>query len=268
MILSEPNPTSYDLKFSVFGIPVRISVYFWIMAFLLGYGFGQDFGQADVGASDPRVVVIAIGVIFLSILIHELGHAVMMRRYGFSPRIVLYHLGGLAIYDSGFSPHGASYRQAGNSTWSQIAISFAGPLAGFCFAGVTFLILLGAGYLSGRPPLAAELLRTQNEVLGSGTQAIRALVWIILLVNIAWGVLNLLPIYPLDGGKIARELFLWFNRVNGLQYSLYASIAFAGLTIFFALQIHQPYLVIMFALLAMGNYQQLSGGNSFGGRPW
>ncbi|EAQ81049.1 probable Zn-dependent protease [Blastopirellula marina DSM 3645] len=266
--LSAPQPTSYDIQFSAFGIPVRISVYFWITAFLLGYQFGQAFSRGDVGTSDPRVVVIAIAVIFLSILIHELGHAMFMRWYGFSPQITLYHFGGLASYDPGFSPHGASYRRAGNSTWARITISIAGPLAGFCFAGLTFLILVGAGYLSGRPPLALELLRPGNEVLGAGTHAIRALVWIILFINIGWGVLNLLPVYPLDGGQIARELFLWFNRVNGLQYSLYASMAFAGLVILFGANFGDSFLVIMFALLAMGNYQQLSGGNSFGGRPW
>lgn len=268
MNLSAPQPTSYDLHFDAFGIPVRVSAYFWIMACLLGYQFGQGFNQGDYGGADPRVFVIAVVVIFLSILVHEMGHAVLMRWFGFSPRITLYHFGGLASYDPGFSPHGASYRRAGNSTWGQVAISFAGPLAGFLFAGVTVLVLIAGGYLSGRPPLAMEILFTYDDVLGGATSGIRALVWIILIINISWGVLNLIPVYPLDGGQIARELFIWLNRARGLEYSLYASMTFAGLIILLGLGLRDSFLVIMFALLAMGNYQQLSGGNHFGGRPW
>ncbi|TWT31947.1 site-2 protease family protein [Blastopirellula retiformator] len=264
MNLSAPQPTSFDFNFNAFGIPVRVSAYFWIMAGLIGY----TFAQGGNGIADPRVFGLTVVVIFLSILIHELGHAVLMRWYGFSPSITLYHLGGLAHYDGGFNPHGASYRRAGNSTWAQIAISFAGPLAGFLFAGATVLILVGAGFLSGRPPLAWDILFGGGEVLGDATSGVRSLVWIILFINIWWGVFNLLPVYPLDGGQIARELFLWLTPYNGLRYSLFASIGFAILAAMFCMSLHQTFLVIMFAIMAMGNYQQLSGGNSFGGRPW
>ncbi|MCC9605144.1 site-2 protease family protein [Blastopirellula sp. JC732] len=268
MNLTAPQPTSFDIHFDAFGIPVRVSAYFWIMAGLIGYQFGQAFNEEGYGSADPRVFGIAVVVIFLSILLHELGHAVLMRYFGHSPSITLYHLGGLAHYQAeGFAPRN-SYRRVNNSTWAQIAISFAGPGADFLFAGLTIAILIGAGYISGRPPLAFELLTGQGEVLGAATFGVRALVMIILYVNIWWGILNLVPVYPLDGGQIARELFLWFTPYNGVRYSLYVSIGFAGLLVLYGLQTRSPFLAIMFAMMAMGNYQQLSGGNSFGGRPW
>ena len=69
---------------------------------------------------------------FLGILCHELGHALVMRSYGYFPWITLYGLGGMASYDR---PHGSSGQWA--DSWRQIFISAAGPLAGFLVAGVT-----------------------------------------------------------------------------------------------------------------------------------
>lgn len=268
MNLTAPQPTSYDIHFNAFGIPVRISVYFWLMACLVGYNYGQIYNDGAYAGADPRVFGLAIVVVFLSILIHELGHAFLMRRFGHSPSITLYHFGGLAHYDGGgFNPR-RSNRRVNDSTWAQIAISFAGPLAGFLFAGATILILLGAGYISGRPPLASELINGEGEVLGNATYGMRVMVKIILFFNLWWGLMNLVPVFPLDGGQIARELFIWFNPYNGLRYSLYVSIGAACVVALYGMSLHWTFLIIMFALLAMGNYQQLSGGNRFGDNSW
>ena len=62
VFLAEPNQTPYDLHFSVLGFPVRVHPLFWLMGLIMGFG-------------DVMSVFISIVVAFVSILIHELGHA-------------------------------------------------------------------------------------------------------------------------------------------------------------------------------------------------
>ena len=84
-------------------------------------------------------------VVFVSILVHELGHALAFRRYGTASRIVLYHFGGLAIPEE--SPWGESQWRLSDDRpeRNEIVISLAGPVAGFLLAAV----VIGAVRLAG-----------------------------------------------------------------------------------------------------------------------
>ncbi|MBK6647729.1 MAG: hypothetical protein IPG44_18635 [Anaerolineales bacterium] len=70
-MLQSVSPTRFDLQFSIAGIPVRVHPLFWVIALLLGSNSGHSL-----------MVVVWIIVVFISILIHELGHAFAFRRYG------------------------------------------------------------------------------------------------------------------------------------------------------------------------------------------
>jgi stage IV sporulation protein FB len=72
-----PPPTRFDLRFSILGFPVRVHPLFWVIALLLGSGSGNLF----------YMLLWVIGV-FISILIHELGHALAFRRYGQEAEII------------------------------------------------------------------------------------------------------------------------------------------------------------------------------------
>ena len=118
----EPAPTQYDLKFSVFRIPVSVHPGFWLMGLLMAAGYNRmDF------------LVVSIACVFVSILVHELGHALVMRSYGWAVRISLNAMGGLAI------PAGYYSVSPGRQIW----ISFAGPLAGFAFFGLVIAAEIG-----------------------------------------------------------------------------------------------------------------------------
>ena len=78
----------------------------------------------------------------LCILLHELGHAVVMQAYGYRPSIVLYSFGGLAI------PHPGRYGVRRPGPWGEMLIAFAGPASGFILAAV---LALGLHYLGGYP---------------------------------------------------------------------------------------------------------------------
>ena len=93
-------------------------------------------------------------------------------------------------------------------------------------------------------------------------------VYYLLYVNIFWGLVNLLPIYPLDGGQISRELFLMADGESGLRNSLMLSLVCAVGIAVLGFMWEYRFIPILFALLAFSNFQQLSGPNRYGGSPW
>jgi stage IV sporulation protein FB len=247
-MLGEPAPTQYDLKFWLFGIPVRIDPWFWLVALILGYS-----------SRDPVALASWVLAVFVSILIHELGHAFVMRAYGFRPWIVLYGMGGLTCRDTGYA-----YRSKGNDSLGQILISFAGPAAGFLLAAVLVLAFLGAGY-GGQLSLGGPLGLTPGVQLSNTRFAF--LINQIFFISVAWGLVNLLPIYPLDGGQIAREILLKFNSRDGIRWSLVLSIAAAvAMAAYGLVQWQDKYVAFLFGYFAFSNYVTLQ---NYGGRsPW
>lgn len=249
MLIGEPPPTQGDLHFRVFGFPVRVHPFFWLVTFLLGSN-----------ADEPTQILIWVAVVFVSILIHELGHATMQRRYGGHPRITLYSFGGLA-----------SCNDCDRSPTSQLTILFAGPMAGFLFAAAILLAIKLAGHSAGFAIAASEediinhrfaypinLIGNLYAFFQPFESRVLTLVLIQLIyVNIAWGFLNLLPVYPLDGGQISRELFTLGNPRSGIVQSLQLSIGVAALLAAYFLMNQLYYTAAMFGYFAYANFQTL-----------
>lgn len=256
-MLGEPQRTEYDWNFEIFGIPCRVHPFFWLLALMLG-----------IRGNSSQGVLIWVSVVFVSVLVHELGHAFTIRYFGWSPRVVLHSFGGLAIYDPSFSPwQSGSGRRARRTTATQILISLAGPGAGFVLATLVVALL----FLT-KHELPFYFFGTVVTI-GSGTDLFGPLYLIamfLLEVNIYWGILNLMPIYPLDGGQVARELFVANSHDGGrkaLQLSLATAVVLAALCL---VRFDQFYLAIMFGYMGYMNYQQLNGsfGGGFRGNPW
>jgi Zn-dependent protease len=247
--LGEPPPTQADLHFRLFGVPVRIHPFFWVGTLLLG-----------MGDPDPVRVLIWVAVVFVSILVHEFGHAFTQRYFGGHPWVTLYGFGGLASCDD-----------CDRSPRAQLLISFAGPLAGFLLAGLVIAAVAMTGRqiglaLPGRvspeslnvdvlliQPMAAFVAYFQPF----SSEPVNDIVGCLLQVNILWGLINLLPIYPLDGGRISRELFTLRSARAGIIQSLQLSTAAAAIVAVYALSQKEIYLCILFGLLAYGSYQTL-----------
>jgi stage IV sporulation protein FB len=241
-MIGEPPPTQADLHFRAFGFPVRVHPWFWIVALLLGLGGGER--------ADPFQTVLWVAVVFVAVLVHELGHAFTQRRFGGHPRITLYGVGGLASCDD-----------CDRSPRSQILISLAGPGAGFLFAGVVIAILAATGHLNGFRLSLNPVDWTRydpNYWLQYQKSSPRdTMVSMLLFVNIFWGILNLLPIYPLDGGRIAREAFTLDNPRRGIVQSLWLSVVTAGLVAAWGLLLNSIYMAALFGFLAYSSYQTL-----------
>ena len=265
MLLAEPGHTPYDLHFSVLGFPVRIHPLFWLMGLFFGFN-----------AEQPILILIAIFVIFVSILVHELGHALMMRRFGRESHIVLYMMGGLAIEGSGSSFGG--FRSRGNrTTYEQVLISAAGPAAGFVLAGVVVAVLYAMGGSVSWDPLTDWLPlpiphAKLGKNLGEGRENFNLIVFLnlVLWFNIVWGAVNLLPVFPLDGGQIAQTLMVASDPWGGLLRSLWLSVITGAITaVVGGIAFQSIFMVMLFGSLAYSSYlalQQVGGGGR--GRPW
>jgi stage IV sporulation protein FB len=232
------------IRFSLFGIPVEVQPFFWVVSALMGGAIHAD--------SQREVLSLVLFVIaaFVSIILHELGHALTGRKLGGGhAKILLTPFGGLAYN------HGGRFTR-GQRFW-MIA---AGPGAGFLFL-LAILVLLSVFFggsdviaLTGRllfgifsefrsPDLISFLQQRPYLFL-----FINHLLWI----NFWWGVINLLPVMPLDGGQIT-DLFVRPRR----QVYLIGVVAGAGMAALALLWLQSGYTAMLFGYLAWTNYQNM-----------
>ncbi len=244
MFFQELPPTRFDLRFRMAGIPVRVHPSFWLIAILFG------------ASGDVLLLPIWVLVVFLSILVHELGHALAFRGYGQRSHILLHFAGGLTVPEA--VSWGSGYASVGLTANQQILISLAGPGAGFLFAA----LVLGVAALAGGVIMPTRLLGfiplPLNVLMPFGGPVVAALVIWFLWVNIFWGLMNLAPVFPLDGGSVARNVFVQADPIDGIRKSLWLSviagalIALVGLIFF-----KNIFIALLFALLAFQSYQAL-----------
>lgn len=150
-----------ELRFRVLGIPVQVSLLFFLIVFLLR------------PRDDAALVAAWVALAFAGVLAHELGHALVARRFGEAPRIVLHGMGGVTYWRP----------RAGSSPWRRVAIAAAGPGVGVTVGALAWLCGAATG-LDDRADAAAAVLK------------------MFVFVNLGWGLFNLLPMLPLDGGAI------------------------------------------------------------------
>lgn len=178
------------IRFSLLGIPIRIEPFFWITLIL--------FGGALRANSPQAIFLLGLFVLagFVSILVHELGHALTARSFGAYSEITLQAFGGYAAY--------SGVRLTRPQTF---AVTAAGP---------ALQILLGVAAWAALPFLPV--------VSRDAIYFLKMLQWI----SIAWAVLNLLPILPLDGGRLLETLLgperikitLWVTIITAIAVGL------------------------------------------------
>jgi Zn-dependent protease len=173
----------------IFGIPVRFD-YRWFIVFLLSvWLIAANLARGGMWVSQVQLMPVSttaswiLGVVttlglFLSVLGHELSHALMGRAEGIEiEEIVLHPFGGLA-----------RLRNEPDSPRAEFRIAIAGPAASFVFAAISFLLMLGA-MVTNYPVIGGVMF-----LLGAG--------------NLLLAIFNLFPGYPLDGGRVLRAI-LW-----------------------------------------------------------
>jgi membrane-associated protease RseP (regulator of RpoE activity) len=224
------SETAYDLRFRFLGVPVRIHPLFWLVAVVLGW---QD--------RNLPAVALWVACVFVSILVHEYGHALMARAFDGSPSIVLWGLGGLCYT-------GGERQTPGR----RLAVVLAGPGAGFLLAGLVILVAAVAFRLT--PSDQLDMLIGRGAGADLAFRAIGNLIWI----NVVWGLVNLLPMWPLDGGQATQILLSLFDRARGQRWCHVVSLLVSGiLAIVVITTTNDMFLSIFFASFAIINFQVL-----------
>jgi Zn-dependent protease len=238
-VFLEPNRTPYDLRWRMLGTDVRVHPLFWLVSAVLGWGAYSGPG-GNVG-----YLLLWVLCCFVSILLHEFGHVLVGRLFGSHGHIVLYSFGGLAI--------GSSELRA---RWQRVLVLFAGPAAQLVLAG----LLWGSFHWT----------QWYRHVPVTWLPHLLVTYVMLLEINLAWPILNLLPVWPLDGGRITRELLEGMLGARGTTFALGLSLVVAGLLAghcFLGTRgeglLPKPvpkgdlYLAILFAVLAVGSYLTL-----------
>lgn len=196
-------------------IPIIIHPAFWIFALIIGF--------LNAGG-DLIATLIWVGIIFVSVLFHEFGHALTALTFGRKPRIELVALGGLTYHD------GSQLK-----FWKQFIIVLNGPLFGFLLVVFATILLSIPG-----------LLQNHNAI---------AVVRLFQIVNLFWTVVNLLPVMPLDGGQLLRIVLEGIFGAKGIKYAM-ATSTIISLGVSLACFLFQMFLIgALFFLFAYQGYE-------------
>lgn len=209
-----------SLELRIGSIPLRVHGMFFLMALLLG-----------MTERDPARLAIWVAIVLVSVVIHELGHALMGMAFGLVPRIELHGMGGHTAFAAGpklRAPIGPA---------KSVAISVAGPFAGFAFAVVVFGAQL-AGYQP-EHPLA------------------RHAVSLLFFVNVAWGIFNLVPMLPLDGGNVLRAVLEAVSKSKGEKIARGVSVAVAASIALWSIGRQHWWLLYLGVLFGFQNVQAM-----------
>ncbi len=168
----------------LFGIEIRLHLTF---LFLPVFIWSTEAAAPD--ANSAARVLGLVGIIFGSVVLHELGHALVARGSGIPAKgIILLPIGGVTILDE------ANVIPDPLNAWRRdIRIAIAGPLVNLFVAGVSAFILVAA---------IPNFALAARPLLSSGN-LLRSIVW----ANLYLGLFNLLPAYPMDGGRVLRAVF-------------------------------------------------------------
>ena len=203
------------LSFNLFGIPVRILPWFWITMALIGGGLG-----ANDSLSILKVLVFILAGL-ISILVHELGHALTVRKFGLPTEITLQAFGGYASFPAGQLNRKQSF-----------IVTAAGPALQLALG---FLLLLIRYFV----PVPAESL-------------LNTLLFDLISISIIWAVLNCLPVYPMDGGQMMAAV-LGPQRAHFVH--LISAVAAVVIGIAAYSYLHSILLPLFMAMFAWQNWQ-------------
>jgi Zn-dependent protease/CBS domain-containing protein len=170
----------------LFGVEVRIHLTFLILPLFV---FWTEF-NANHPANGPRDLAL-VGIVLACVAAHEAGHMLVAWRFGLIPKaVILLPLGGVTIFDESR----AGQPESPAAAWKrEVSIALTGPLVNVAFATIAAVVILATG--------VGAHLREWPFLLAGNLP--RSLVW----ANLYIAGLNLLPAYPLDGGRILRAFF-------------------------------------------------------------
>ncbi len=213
----------------VFGIRIQVHwTFLFIIAWVIYVGWRQ-------GANNQAIVwsVIYVLSIFACVVLHELGHALTAKQFGISTsRITLLPIGGVA-----------SLERMPEKPKQELLVAVMGPLVNVVIAGILFLFVYQQLAILQQPEKVETFFRTVTS---------ENYLMYLFFTNIALVVFNLIPAFPMDGGRVLRALLSFrMDRVRATQIAanLGQIIAFAFLYIGF---VYNPILIFISVFVFLG----------------
>jgi Zn-dependent protease len=209
--------------FRVGGIQLAVHFSFFLLLAVNAFDGWADAGWAGLWWSSAMLVTF-----FACVVLHELGHCFTAIRYGITvPRILLLPIGGMAEFDG-----------IPREPRRELLITVAGPAVNFVLAALLWLALPRLGAAPGSGP--------ESEIPSLLESAHLLMQW-----NLAMGLFNLLPAFPMDGGRILRAALA--TRLPYVRATFWAAttgkvlcVAGAGIALF---SYQQPLLAVLFAFI-------------------
>ena len=253
------NLEKYDWKFKLFGIPVRVTVAFWLICVLFSPFANNMGGPWLFGLLGWSAAV------FLSFLGHELGHALAIKKLcGVTPRI---DLGFGRTSNNAFVFGGLTSAQYANaiSPLARAFIALAGPLLEIALVVVFVAILVLWGFrfqlqfLFGFIPYMNLVEFPFGEggnlaALYFASLFVDGFIW----VGLVWGIFNLSPVYPMDGGQILLAVLFQAYGARGVRVALTISLLCAVALGFLFLKTGAYFMAFFLFFSAYQNFQQLN----------
>jgi Zn-dependent protease len=194
--------------FRVRGIRIALDYSWFIVLFLIIFwlsGFYRDVLNEPENDTSAYLLAVASAVLFFgSILLHELGHAVVAIRHGIGvPAITLWMFGGVARLGKDSDTPGTEFK-----------IAIAGPVV----TATIVIVCVAAGLLLAGGDEFRNAALTEGDTRTSG---IAALISWLASINLLVLIFNLVPAFPLDGGRIARAIAWWRtgSRTTGTRFA-------------------------------------------------
>lgn len=206
------------IRFKFLGIPITVEPWFWLTMAFIGGGFSA------LQSNNPEAFLrLALFVLagFISILIHEMGHALTIRKFGLPTQITLTTFGGYATHPAGILSRKKSF-----------LVTAAGPAI-----QIVFGLLVWLSYVNNTMP--SNNIAYFVEVLAG--------------ISIIWALFNCLPIFPLDGGQMLAAI-LGPRRAKVLHMTGIICAVIIGLI---GLKFGSMLVLVFMGLFAWQNYQML-----------
>jgi Zn-dependent protease len=217
----------------IFGIPVQVHWSFGLLIAWIGYlGYEQGWTLRETLFMGGFVLIL-----FVCVILHEFGHALTARRYGVGTRdITISPIGGIARLD-----------RMPEKPFQELMVAIAGPLVNVAISGILSVVYLawsGAGSQALQHSLYGVILRDSNFLPGVSSVFELSLITLIAL-NGTLAVFNMLPAFPMDGGRVLRALLsihwgrstatriaAWLGQFLAVGLALYGAYTSSFVTIF------------------------------------
>ena len=238
---------SASLKVGRFaGIKVQIHWTFWLLFLFVGFMVFANDGSI----SDLIWNFIFVFALFFCVVLHEFGHALTARKYGIGTRsITLLPIGGLA-----------SLEEMPENPVEEFYVAIAGPMVNVVIALLLFPFVSVESYIGQDP----EVLQEQLAAINAGN-----FLFYLFFVNIALVLFNMLPAFPMDGGRIFRALLsMKYGRIKATKmasglgkfmallfflFGLFYSIILTVIAVFIWFGAHSENIMIQQLSLLEGN---------------